>query len=443
VIEVPLIWLVTVIAGSGVAGVAFVSERKQQRRRGAERRSVLSACGVADVEVARNGTAVGRQGAITLRLETYARRYERGTRLLVEGLSRDIDIAREGPLAWIGHALGERDVRIGSPVFDDSLALRGSPVTIRALLDAGTRGRVLRAFGEHASLRIVEGVLSAEFEEHDGSGAPLASKLDDLIALAHALTPPMSREARLAAVAGSDDVPAVRAAALRALVESAPDHADTGAALRAAARDTEPAIRLQAARALGAEGEPTLRALVAATNVDDEVAAEAVAALGPRLTPEDARPVLVRAAAVGKERLALAALRVVAQGGPAETPGIAAVLAGARGALAVAAADALVATGGPAAEAPLVEALGAREDAVAAAAARALEHCGTVASVPDLQRAEERGGAVRRVARTAVAAIQSRLTGATPGQVSLAGGEAGQISVADSADGRVSFRSED
>jgi hypothetical protein len=44
--------------------------------------------------------------------------------------------------------------------------------------------------------------------------------------------------------------------------------------------------------------------------------------------------------------------------------------------------------------------------------------------------------------RAAIAAIQARLTGATPGQVSLAGA-AGEVSVVDSPDGRVSLNTED
>jgi HEAT repeat protein len=145
---------------------------------------------------------------------------------------------------------------------------------------------------------------------------------------------------------------------------------------------------------------------------------------------------------VEKERLALAALRVVAGGGASEVPELAAALASARGPVAVAAAEALGAIGSAAAEAPLVAALLAPEVVVATAAAHALARCGGVGAVPDLKEAEERGGDVRRAARAAIASIQSRLTGATPGQVSLVGGDAGQLSVVDSTDGRVSLKTD-
>jgi len=43
------------------------------------------------------------------------------------------------------------------------------------------------------------------------------------------------------------------------------------------------------------------------------------------------------------------------------------------------------------------------------------------------------------VVRQAIAEIQSRLPGASPGQVSLAEGETGQLSLADDSAGRVSI----
>jgi HEAT repeat protein len=109
--------------------------------------------------------------------------------------------------------------------------------------------------------------------------------------------------------------------------------------------------------------------------------------------------------------------------------------------IALAAIAALGEISSPAAEAPLVAALTSAVPGVTAAAARSLGQAGTARAVPALRDAEERGGDIRRAARETVALIQSRLTGATPGQVSLAGGEAGQVSVVETADGRVSLDS--
>ncbi len=52
---------------------------------------------------------------------------------------------------------------------------------------------------------------------------------------------------------------------------------------------------------------------------------------------------------------------------------------------------------------------------------------------------EEDSPALRSAARQAIAEIQSRLSGAEPGQLSLAGGEAGQLSLSENEAGRVSL----
>jgi len=119
------------------------------------------------------------------------------------------------------------------------------------------------------------------------------------------------------------------------------------------------------------------------------------------------------------------------------------VLSAKGAAIAVAAAEALAETATPEAEAPLIAALGSLVPGLPPAAARSLGRVGTARAVPALRDAEERGGEVRRAAREAIALIQSRLVGATPGQVSLAGGEAGHLSVVGATDGRVSLGGRD
>jgi len=116
-----------------------------------------------------------------------------------------------------------------------------------------------------------------------------------------------------------------------------------------------------------------------------------------------------------------------------------------RGELAEAAAQALGTTGRSEAEAPLLAALGHRDDAVELAATVALGRCGSAAAVPPLRRLEStsRDHACRRAAREAVAQIQSRLTGAKPGQLSLAAGESGQLSLAEDKAGQVTLLEND
>ena len=120
---------------------------------------------------------------------------------------------------------------------------------------------------------------------------------------------------------------------------------------------------------------------------------------------------------------------------------LAKVLAVERGELAVAAAQALGATEQDAAERPLVAALSRSDDGVAPAAAVALGRVGSSSAVPRLREvgSTTRDGALRRLARGAVARIQARLTGATPGQLSLADGESGHLSLSEDETGRISL----
>ena len=115
-------------------------------------------------------------------------------------------------------------------------------------------------------------------------------------------------------------------------------------------------------------------------------------------------------------------------------PVLAKVLAVESGELGVAAAQALGTCRETAAEAPLLGALRQASDDVCAAVAAALGRVGSASAVLPLKEAASREGAsaaLRRAARQAVAEIQSRLQGASPGQLSLAEGDAGQLSLAD------------
>jgi hypothetical protein len=428
-----------IAAGSAAAAGGFAHVRRQREQRKAARRSLAEACGLEEIEVANDATTIGRHGQLRVSLSTYTSRNRRGTRVVIEGLDRDIGIRSEGPVEWVAHALGSTDIQVGDRFFDDELVLSGVALVVRALLDGPTRSRLRRVFGARTA-RVSHGALSVDFDQKFSRRSPLTSEaLAELLELAHALEPLPAPEARLAEIARTDELAPVRGRALRALTESVASHPATRGALQAALRDAEPAIRLQAAKALGAEGEPVLQALAADAQADDRVSAEALELLGARFTIERARVALARAVDAGHVRAAVASLRRVATAGAPELAGVAHALERSSGAIAVAATEALATIGVPAAQAPLLEALKSSEDVVAAAAAHALARCGTVGAVPELKDAEQRGGDVRRAARTAIAAIQSRLTGASPGQVSLTGGAAGQLSVVDATDGSVSL----
>ena len=367
-----------------------------------------------------------------------------GTRFVIEGLLPDLWLARPGSGSGSRRALGARDLEIGDPVFDSAVLLQGPPLQVRALFDATTRSVVRTALEAFASLKVERGRLTADCDGATGGARPrlVASDLQILLDLARRLRPPETPQSRLAQIAHADPLDTVRAVALRTLTEIEPRHPETRIGLRAALNDASPALRLQAARALGDEGVATLLALADDLAAGDALGAEALAVLGDRCTVDQARPILRRAAVTSRTACARAALAAVARGGAAEVATIADVLARASEPIAAAAAAALGTIASPSAIAPLRSALRAESLAVAAAAARALGSFATAAEVAPLREAEARGGELGRAAREAIAAIQSRLTGATPGQVSLAGAS-GEVSVVDSTDGRVSLKADE
>lgn len=403
--------------------------------------ALAQAAGLPPPKVDEYGTVLVADGALAVAISSGGGR--RAHLVAVRGLAPGLRIARTDLGSRMRASAPSSDFEVGDPAFDDVVVLGlGSP-DLLCLFDANTREQVRAVFSDGFDVRIAYGELVARLVRPAWRRADAVEPaLRRLLALARCLQEPPDAAARLTRIATGDPLGPVRRRALRALLDLSPPDPATRDVLRAAVRDPEAWVRLDAARALGGEGEPVLQGLATDAQTDDEVAAQAIDALGARFAVSSARLVLARAVDAGRVRTAVAALAALARGGGAEAEVVADLLSRSAGPLAVAAADALGTLGGPAAESALVAALGVPETAVAAAAAAALGRSGGVACVPDLKAVESRGGDIRRAARTAVASIQLRLTGATPGQVSLAGGEAGQLSAADGQDGRVSFEPE-
>jgi HEAT repeat protein len=434
------------VAGSVGLAVRALKRAHDGIRAGVERR-VAGTAKLTGVQVEGLKTVSGRHGALRVQLGASS---QPGTamRVVIEGLVSGIRMA-----AKVVPSSGGQDVEIGDPRLDGPLVFRGAAKTVRASFPADVRERLVHVLRTHAVLDVHEGILAAELREGTfrGSRLPgLSSQVDLAIRLAHALEPGASDESRLVEILRADPLPAVRANAVAALAAEALDDPLTRPALREATLDAAPEVRLRAAVALGEDGHEVLYALASDPAVEDAIAVRAVEAFGAHLTLARAEPLLAVAAADLRVPVVRAVLASLGRGGAPEAAVVAALLArrigressalSAKGAqIAVAAAEALGQTASPAGEATLIAALGSDLTGVPAAAARSLGGLGTALAVPALRQAEERGGEIRRAAREAIALIQSRLEGATPGQVSLAGGEAGQVSVVDTADGRVSL----
>jgi hypothetical protein len=400
-----LAWAGLLTAGV-MASMAFT--RRQWRRLGEARRVLAEACGVTGIEVTPRGALTGRHGALALRLASYVYRRRRGTEVMIQGIAPDVTLAPVGAFDRVAHVLGSTDPRTGDPAFDARVALHGPVATARALLDAPTRAGIRELFARFAAGRIDRGSFSFQSTEaRRGPDSLDAVTLHQALQLAHALERPAAPEARLAAIVREDPIGTVRALALQALCERGVGRPDAQEGLQHASVDPDPSVRLYAGRALGPRGETVLLALATDGAVPDAVSAEAIDALGEAFPLEHARAVLLREIASGRVDTARSALRRCLAGGAAEVPVLSAALAA--------------------------------EPAVAAEAARALGRVAGADAVEALHGAEARGGDVRRAAREAIATIQSRLVGASPGQVALAEGDSGRLSVVDGADGRVSL----
>jgi HEAT repeat protein len=256
------------------------------------------------------------------------------------------------------------------------------------------------------------------------------------------LARPLDVPRRLAENARGDPVAGVRLQNLLALAREFPGEPETVERLRAASRDPSLEIRLRAAEHRGAEGRGVLLELAESLG-DDSVSARAVSNLGQDLPFERVKALLDKALAQHRLLAARACLEALGKSREDVAVGwLAKVLKQGPGELAPTAAEALGATGNPSAERPLIQALQRADDDLRIAAASALGHVGSATAVLPLQEAAERSrrsSGLRRAARQAIAEIQSRLPGASPGQLSLTQDEAGQLSLAADASGQLSL----
>jgi HEAT repeat protein len=238
---------------------------------------------------------------------------------------------------------------------------------------------------------------------------------------------------RIAANMRSEPEWRVRMQDLRLLAEGYRGQPAMREALLRACEDPHHELRLRAAEALGEDGREALLRM-ATDPAGEAYAARALLALGEHLPRERGLEILGSALKSRHVETARACLEALGRvGSAAVVAPLAKVLAVERGELAVAAARALGACRAAEAEAPLLRTLARQAGELGAAVAEALGEVGSAAAVLPLQEAAAREGAdegVRRAAREAVARIQSRLQGATPGQLSLSEGEAGQLSLA-------------
>ncbi len=457
------LFLFSSLAVSAAAGVAYLFYREARTvalGQVESWRAVAEKVGITETEGSWTGvigpttTLTGRFGVLDVALSTVVRGKtvedpESGlTRLsnviTVSGMGHrpdDLAIHPETFGTTVGKAFGAREIELGDYGFDENVYLKGSVPLVHAVFDQETRRRVVGlVLWTDASVSLKDGTLRVEIPDTLDAPGWLAERVAEVLEVARRVSRPADITAGLAANARGDPVVAVRLRNLKTLVREYPGRPATVSALKAGTGDPSVEVRVHAAIALGDDGHETLLAIASAEDNDLE-AALAIDALGKQLPRERAQAILGQALRARRHQVAWACLESLGRHGGAEgVEPLARVLAIEKGELAEAAARALGATGQPEAERPLLEALGHADGAVRVAAAVALGQSGSAAAVPALRRVESASSDdLRRAARQAVAEIQGRLSGATPGQLSLSEEEGGQLSLARDEAGQVSL----
>jgi hypothetical protein len=379
-------------------------------------------------------------------------------RITLEG-SSGITLRPETPATEMQKAAGAREIELGDDRFDSQVYVHGGEDVLRAVLDTETRQIVrgilqsgLTIEGDplvqgHVIVR--DGEVVAEFDRHQSRVREhLPRFLATLLDVARRLDRPKSLVKRIVENTRREPEWQVRLGNLRLLAHAHPRHPLTREALKRGCQDERQAVQLECALALGvADAYDTLQEIACSEWADDKDASLALGALGTCLPLDKALSILAHALRTRRPETAVAAMGILGEtAAPTVVAPLAKVLGLEKGALAVAAARALGASKQPAAEAPLLDALRISLLDVGVAVATALGQVGTAAAVLPLKEVAEsaREAPLRKAAREAIAAIQSRLGGASPGQLSLADGEAGQLSLADDDPrGRVSMAKAD
>jgi HEAT repeat protein len=394
----------------------------------------------------------GQAGSLQVRVDGYQRgKQERGTRITVGGLRHGayaLTIRAEGFSTAIEKTFGERETELGDEAFDHAAYLQAAPGLLRAIFDADTR-RLLRPLlegewrveGRSGSTKlsvrthVSDSELQVEIKESlfgNVLGA-FPEALARVVDLAKRLARPDDLAAAIAANTRREPVAAVRLGNVQLLAREHGSHAATRETLLAALKDDEPAVRLQAAVALGPDGRATLLECATGDQFSDGIAQRAIAALAADFPVDAAVERLRRARKADQTRTALACIDVIGRAGTPETvKELALVLGHGSEELAAAAARGLGLAPSETAERALVSALGHDGAGVRVAAAESLGRIGTptaVASLRECAGAHTFDGALRKAAREAIAEIQARVSGASPGQLSLAAEGAGQVSL--------------
>jgi hypothetical protein len=427
--------LLVIAAGLGLpllgAAVLVQYKRRADRRRLRIWKKAAQECGLADIVESHPGVhpvvLEARLDDLRVTIDRYEHPNHSGTRIVIKAASASTGVPEverffgAGPTAFPLETLGTATV---------------------ARLDREMRERLL----EVKALCIVEvepaswcAMVPVWIGTHTTRWA-LARVLKVMLELTRRWPRGQEIPARLAENSLRDPDAAVRLQNLLRLAHF-DAHPVTRETLLAACKDPSPEIRLHAAMALGrAEGREVLFAL--AESADDEIAARAIRWLGRWLPADRVTGILDRSLQAWHNATARSCIDLLGRlATEATIARVDRILTTGNPEMQVAAAQSLGWSGHPRAEAALIGALEHALPDVRMAAAGALGQVGTVTSVLPLKEAAARDGNLGAMVRQSIAAIQARVSGGAPGQLSIAGTEAGQLSLSGDA-GRLTLKDE-
>jgi hypothetical protein len=452
------------IAVAMAASVAFLIVFERSRSRLRAWRETAAAAGLTDVSESTffgvPSSIEGHAGQLVVCLESYRHgKSEHGTRVEIGGLGHAglVDVRAEGVGSQLAKVFGDREVALGDVDFDRVAYVQGSPSMVRAVLGADARRALGPLFSGHfaegpgVSARTVRTMLTdsrlrVDIPEHvfDDLDARMPAIVRELVAVGRLLVRPDDVAVRIAANVRDERLASVRLVNLDTLATEYPQHPVTRPALAAAFDDPSPEVQLRAAIVLGADGHDALLRLARRDDVEETVVVRAIAALEAHYPENLAVETLRRTCESGRLQVARACIDRLALSGAARcVQDLATLLSSTSLDVAVAATHALGSVVNQTAEGALVGALESPAGEVRLAAVASLGRIGSALAVAPLHAcsANHRFDApLRSAVRQSVATIQSRIAGASPGQLSLATDEVGQVSLADTdARGQVSL----
>jgi HEAT repeat protein len=353
-----------------------------------------------------------------------------------EWVPHSLHLERQGAFSLPEVVIPDRD-------FDDAVFVGGDEPALLAVLDRGTREKVRAALRDWRAF-VKHGEIRAELPRLISNATELEEIVRGLVDLAGRLSVHVPEiPNRLAKLATSDDLPAVRLRSLQILRDLSPDLARETSLQ--AITDSVAEVRLEAALVLGrldvvagvagletAEARLRVRALRHLLEHRSEEVVDAV--LDKLISSREYSAIRAAARGLGPDHRAAAAP-------------LARILPRVDSETAVVLAESLGGIGDASAEPALLSLLERDEPAVQVAAARALGQAGTARAVePLLDRTRWLlDPKLRRAARGAVSAIQARLGNPERGRLSLArlSTTDGALSVTPKGEGRLSLGESD